>query len=103
MHFTNTTRPDDHDHHHGVVERGFILDDIPGILWTPEPSAASAPLPLILLGHPGGLDRMRPRLVARATQAAAQGFAAATIELPGSGERPPSPDAEQARAELRAR
>ena len=61
----------------------------------------SAPAPLILLGHPGGLRRMYPRLAARARHAAANGFAAATIELPGSGDRPRSADAEQARADLR--
>jgi hypothetical protein len=44
---------------------------------------------------------MYPRLAGRARQAAADGFAAATIELPGSGDRPRWPAAEQARADLR--
>ena len=57
MHFTSERRLDD-----GVLERGFTLGEIPGILWTP----ASAPAPLILLGHPGGLRQMYPRLAARA-------------------------------------
>ena len=84
----------------GVLERGFTLGDIPGILWTP--GSASAPVPLILLGHPPlGLRTMYPRLAARARQAAADGFAAATIELPGSGDRPRWAAAEQARADLR--
>ncbi|GAY11780.1 alpha/beta hydrolase [Pseudonocardia sp. N23] len=82
-----------------VLERRFTLDGIPGILWMP--GAAPAPAPLILLGHPGGLDRMYPRLVARAQACAAQGWAAATIELPWSGDRPPSAAAEEVRAELR--
>jgi hypothetical protein len=81
----------------GVLEREFILGDVPGILWTPGPE----PVPLILLGHPGGLRAMYPRLAARARHAAATGVAAATIELPGCGDRPRSPDAEQARAVLR--
>ncbi len=73
---------------------------VPGILWTPAP--ASAPVPLILLGHPPlGLRRMYPRLAARARHCAAEGFAAATIELPGSGDRPRPAAAEQARADLR--
>ncbi|HEX3611751.1 MAG TPA: hypothetical protein VHU88_08710 [Sporichthyaceae bacterium] len=85
----------------GVLERGFTLGEIPGILWTPGP--APAPAPLVLLGHPGGLRKMYPRLAARARHAATEyGFAAATIELPGSGDRPRSADAEQARADLRA-
>jgi hypothetical protein len=44
---------------------------------------------------------MRPRLVARARHSAEHGFAAATIELPGSGDRPRSAVAEQARADVR--
>ncbi|MBE9499442.1 alpha/beta hydrolase [Streptomyces sp. GKU 257-1] len=84
----------------GVLEREFTLDGIPGILWTP--TAASAPVPLILLGHPTlGLRRMYPRLAARARHAAADGFATATVELPGSGDRPRLPVLEQARADLR--
>ncbi|WP_067473940.1 alpha/beta hydrolase [Actinomadura hibisca] len=95
MHFTSEQRLDD-----GVLEREFTLGDIPGILWTPASATASAPAPLVLIGHPGGLHRMRPRLVDRARHCAADGFAAATIELPGSGDRPRSATAEQARADL---
>ncbi len=95
MYFTSEQRLDD-----GSLERVFVLDDIPGILWTP----ASSPAPLILLGHPGGpggLRTMYPRLASRARRSLASGFAAATLELPGSGDRPRSTDAEQARADLR--
>ncbi|MEU0744199.1 hypothetical protein, partial [Streptomyces sp. NPDC006134] len=96
MHFTSEQRLDD-----GVLEREFTLGDIPGILWTP--ASASAPAPLILIGHPPlGLRKMYPRLAGRARYYAAEyGFAAATIELPGSGERPRWAAAEQARAALR--
>ncbi|MFD6877495.1 MULTISPECIES: alpha/beta hydrolase [unclassified Streptomyces] len=96
MHFTSEQRLDD-----DVLERGFTLGEIPGILWTPVP--ATAPVPLILIGHPPlGLVRMYPRLAGRARHYAAEyGFAAATIELPGSGERPRWAAAEQARADLR--
>ena len=94
MQFTSEQRLDD-----GVLEREFTLGEIPGILWTPR--SASAPAPLILLGHPGGLRTMYPRLAARARHSAAEGFATATIELPGSGDRPRSAGAEQARADLR--
>ncbi|RJL18467.1 alpha/beta hydrolase, partial [Bailinhaonella thermotolerans] len=97
MRFTSQQRLDD-----GVAEREFTLGEIPGILWTPASASASAPVPLILLGHPSpGLRRMYPRLVARARRAAADGFAAATIELPGSGDRPRLPGVEQAGADLR--
>ena len=95
MRFTSEQRLDD-----GVLEREFILGEIPGILWTP--ASASAPVPLILLGPPPlGLGKMYPRLVARARHAAADGFATATIELPGSGDRPRLPGVEQAGAEMR--
>ena len=95
MRFTSEQRLDD-----GVLEREFTLGEIPGILWTP--GSASAPTPLILVGHPGGLRKMYPRLAGRARHyAAAYGFAAAAIELPGSGDRPRSAAAEQARADLR--
>lgn len=49
MRFTSERRLDD-----DVLECGFTLGEIPGILWT----RASAPAPLILLGHPGGLPKM---------------------------------------------
>jgi dienelactone hydrolase len=94
MRFTSEQRLED-----GVLEREFTLGEIPGILWTP--AAAAAPVPLILLGHPGGLRKMYPRLAARARHSVAEGYAAATIELPWSGERPRSAGAEEARAELR--
>ncbi|GAA1869735.1 alpha/beta hydrolase [Myceligenerans crystallogenes] len=92
MRFTTERRHDD------VVERHFVHDEIPGILWTP--AAETAPVPLILMGHPGGLDRMYPRLAARARGTVAGGFAAATIEVPGGGDRPRLPGVEQARADL---
>ncbi|MET9700494.1 alpha/beta hydrolase [Streptomyces sp. NPDC006529] len=95
MHFTSEQRLDD-----GVLERRFTLGDVPGILWTP--ASAPAPTPLILLGTPPlGLSAMRPRLVERARQSAADGFASATLELPGSGDRPRLPVVDQARADLR--
>jgi hypothetical protein len=92
MHFTSEQRLDG-----GVLERGFTLGEIPGVLWTPT----SAPAPLILVGHPGGLRQMYPRLAGRALHAAEYGFASVAIELPGSGNRPRSAVAEQARADLR--
>jgi dienelactone hydrolase len=93
LRFTSEQRLDD------VLEREFTLGEIPGVLWTP--GSAPAPAPLILLGHPGGLRRMYPRLVARARHSVAEGYAAATIELPWSGDRPRSAAAEEVRADLR--
>ncbi|MEU2129029.1 alpha/beta hydrolase [Streptomyces sp. NPDC018352] len=97
MQFTSEQHLDD-----GVREREFTLGEIPGILWTPASASSSAPAPLILLGHPPlGLRKMYPRLVDRARHCVADGFAAATIELPGSGDRPRLPVVDQARADLR--
>jgi hypothetical protein len=81
----------------GLLERTVTLGEVPGIVWTP----GTGPAPLVLLGHPGGLPAMYPRLAARARQCASLGFAAATIELPGSGDRPRDPGLEEARADLR--
>jgi hypothetical protein len=94
MRFTSEQQLDD-----GVVERGFTLGEIPGFLWTAGSAPAAAPL--ILLGHPGGLGAMYPRLVDRARSAAGHGFASATIELPGSGDRPPLPVTQHAREVVR--
>ncbi|MFJ2834226.1 alpha/beta hydrolase [Nocardia sp. NPDC087230] len=97
MQFTSEKRLDDDS----ILERAFTLGEIPGILWTPG-SSASTPVPLILLGHPPlGLQKMYPRLLARARYAVAAGFAAATIENPWTGERPGSTAADEARADLR--
>ncbi|MFJ6623220.1 alpha/beta hydrolase [Kitasatospora sp. NPDC091335] len=98
MRFTSEQRLDD-----GILEREFTLGEIPGTLWTPASASASAPAPLILICPPPlGLGRMYPRLAGRARYYAAEyGFAAATIELPGSGDRPRWAAADRARADLR--
>lgn len=85
----------------GVLERDVTFGDIPGILWTPGSATTSAPVPLILIGHPGGISTMYLRLAGRARAAVEYGFAAVTIELPGSGDRPRLTAIEQARADLR--
>ncbi|MDH6127003.1 alpha/beta hydrolase [Kitasatospora sp. GP82] len=93
MRFTSEQRLDD-----GVLEREFTLGEIPGVLWTP----GSAPAPLILMGHNGGLHKRESRLVARARHAAGEyGYAVAAIDAPGHGDRPRSAVDEQARADLR--
>ncbi|WP_433593605.1 dienelactone hydrolase family protein [Nocardia sp. CA-145437] len=94
MQFISEKRLDD-----SVLEREFTLGDIPGILWTP--TAVSAPMPLILLGHSAaGLGTMYPRLLGRARYSVAEGYAAAALELPGSGVRPRLAGVDQARADL---
>ncbi|MFJ7049393.1 dienelactone hydrolase family protein [Streptomyces sp. NPDC101112] len=93
MRFTSELRLDD-----GVLEREFLLGEIPGTLWTPE---SAAPVPLILTAHNNGLPKSDARLVARARKSAAYGHAVATIDAAGCGDRPRSAADEQARADLR--
>lgn len=95
MHFTTEARLQD-----GLIERHFTLGQIPGILWMP--ATIDDPVPLILQGHPGDIGGMHARLAGRARHAAADGFASATIELPGAGERPRIAALDAARRDLRA-
>lgn len=84
MHFTSQTTSN------GVIERTFTLDDVTGVLWSPDSDTPGAPL--LLAGHPGGLDKKAPRHVARAHSAVtADGFHVVSIDLPGHGDRPRSP------------
>lgn len=85
-------------------EHTVTIGEIPGILWTPVSADADHPVPVVLAGQPGGpagLDRTRSRMRERARQSARAGLATATIELPGSGDRPQPVGVEAARAELR--
>ncbi|MFD4510106.1 dienelactone hydrolase family protein [Streptomyces sp. NPDC058457] len=93
MHFTSEQRLDD-----GVIEREFTLGEIPGTLWTP---GSAAPAPLILMAHNNGLPKSQARLVARGRHTAAYGYAVATIDAAGCGDRPRSAADEQARTDLR--
>nr|WP_136041615.1 MULTISPECIES: alpha/beta hydrolase [unclassified Microbacterium] len=97
MHFTSERILDD-----GTAEREFTLDDVSGILWIPPTASTTAPVPILLMGQPGGfgMRRMHPRLAARARSTATHGFASVAIEMPGAGDRPPLPGAGQAREDL---
>ena len=84
----------------GVVERDFVVGEIPGVLWSPESGADHAPL--VLMGHGGGLHKKTPGLLARAREAVTTwGFGVAAIDAPGHGDRPRTVADEQARTELR--
>ncbi|GEA87364.1 dienelactone hydrolase family protein [Cellulomonas cellasea] len=93
MRFTSEQRHDD-----GVLARDFSLGDIPGTLWTPR----TTPAPLILMAHNNGLPRSDARLVARARYTAGvHGYAVASVDGPGSGDRPGPAAVERAGADLR--
>jgi hypothetical protein len=85
----------------GILERELTLGEASGVLWTPPTATPATPSHLILLGHPGDLSAMMPRLHARARQCASLGFASATIELPGSGGRRGIAAVDRARGDLR--
>ena len=71
----------------GVVEQHFVLDEIPGVLWTPEGGLGTRPL--ILMGHGGGQHKKAPDIVAGARRFTAEcGYAVAAVDVPGHGDRP---------------
>ncbi|MEU1375468.1 dienelactone hydrolase family protein [Streptomyces triculaminicus] len=94
MRFTSLTSSD------GVTEQFFTLDEIPGVLWTPE--GACGTRPLILLGHGGGQHKMAPGTVSRARRYAADGFAVVAIDAPNHGDRPKDEEFGRVAAEMRA-
>jgi pimeloyl-ACP methyl ester carboxylesterase len=84
----------------GVVERDFVVGEVPGVLWSPVSGSDHAPL--VLMGHGGALHKKTPGLVARAHDAVTTwGFTVAAIDAPGHGDRPRTADDKQARADLR--
>ncbi|MFF1634545.1 alpha/beta hydrolase [Leifsonia sp. NPDC058248] len=97
MHFTAQTSSN------GVIERDFTLDDVTGVFWSPASGSDHAPL--VLLGHGGGLHKRAPGLVARAQHLVTTGgYAVATIDAPGHGDRTRSAqDRRWVAAMLRAR
>ena len=83
-----------------VIERGFIVGEVPGVLWSSASGPAHAPL--VLMGHGGGLHKKTPALVARAFDTVTTwGFTVVAIDAPGHGDRPCTAEDERARAELR--
>lgn len=94
VHFTAETSSN------GIVEREFLVGDIPGVLFSPVSGSAHAPL--VLMGHGGGLHKKTPALVDRAHAAVTSwGYTVVAIDAPGHGDRPRTAGDEQARAELR--
>jgi pimeloyl-ACP methyl ester carboxylesterase len=87
----------------GVVERDFIVGEVPGVLWAS--AAGSEHAPLVLMGHGGGLHKKSPGLVARAHRlVTTHGFTVAAIDAPGHGDRPRNAEDQQwVAALLRAR
>jgi dienelactone hydrolase len=83
-----------------VLERDFTVGEVPGVLW----SRTCGPdrVPLVLMGHGGGLHKRTPALAARARHyVSTYGFTVVAIDAPGHGERPRTARDERARHDLR--
>src|SRR5262245_25291350 len=96
MRFTSQTSSD------GVVEQLFALDEIPGVLWTPD--GTDGERPLILMGHGGGQHKKAPDVLAGARRFVAEcGYAVAAVDVPGHGDRPTHEEYSRIVAENQAR
>ena len=72
----------------GVREQLFRLDDIPGVLWSPD--GADGTRPLVLLGHGGGRHKKAPDMVALGRRLVTErGYAVVVPDVPAHGDRPP--------------
>lgn len=84
----------------GMLERDFIVGDVPGVLWSPAFSAADR-APLILMAHGGGNHKKHPAMSGRAQRLVTGcGFHVAVIDAPGHGDRPRTAHDEAEIAEL---
>jgi len=84
----------------GVVERDFVVGDVPGVLWSPVAGVPNAPL--VLMGHGGGLHKKTPAQLARARDLVTTwGFSVVAIDAPGHGERPRTAADDEARDGMR--
>ena len=92
VHFTAETSSN------GVVERDFVLGEIPGVLWSP--ASATGRAPLVLMGHGGGTHKKAPAMAGRARLLTDCGFHVAVIDAPGHGDRPRTAHDEREIAEL---
>ena len=96
LRFTSRTSYD------GVSERLFTLDEIPGVLWTPEGAAGTRPL--VLMGHGGGRHKKDPEIVTRARRfVAGCGFAVVAADVPAHGDRPAQEEYDRIATENQAR
>ncbi|NBE50941.1 alpha/beta hydrolase [Streptomyces boluensis] len=82
LHFTTESSSD------GMLERGFSLGEVPGVLWSPATGAERAPL--VLMGHGGGAHKRHPAMTGRARLLTGSGFHVAVLDAPGHGDRPRS-------------
>ncbi|WP_333772754.1 dienelactone hydrolase family protein [Streptomyces sp. IBSBF 3136] len=86
----------------GVREQLFILDGLPGVLWTPDGAAGARSL--ILMGHGGGRHKKDADVVTRARRFVTEcGFAVVAVDVPGHGDRPIDDELDRIATENQAR
>ena len=82
-----------------LVERRFELSvqdrAVPGIVWTPAPTGSAGPRPLVLVGHGATLHKRVDHIVALAHLLVGHGFAVASVDAPGHGDRRADPAADE--------
>ena len=84
----------------GVIERDFVVGEVPGVLWSP--ALATGRAPLVLMGHAGGNQKRHPAMVGGARLlVTGGGFHVAVIDAPGHGDRPRTAYDDQEVAALR--
>ncbi|RSM65989.1 alpha/beta hydrolase [Amycolatopsis sp. WAC 01376] len=84
----------------GMVERDFVVGEVPGVLWSPADGERA---PLVLMGHGGGNHKKHPAMAGRAQRFVTHGgFHVAVVDAPGHGDRPRSARDEQEVAALLA-
>ena len=72
----------------GVHEQLFLVDDVPGVLWSPDGTGGARPL--VLLGHGGGRHKKAPEIVALGRRLVTEnGYAVVVPDVPAHGDRPP--------------
>lgn len=84
----------------GVVEREFVVGDLPAALWSPPAGTERAPL--VLMGHGGGPHKKTPAHGARWLGRSCARYKVVAIDAPGHGHCPRTPADERAREDMRA-
>ncbi|MGW5610900.1 dienelactone hydrolase family protein [Streptomyces sp. NPDC003753] len=86
----------------GVCEQLFVLNEIPGVLWTPEGAAGTRPL--IVMGHGGGQHKKAPDILGLARRFVTEcHFAVVAVDVPNHGDRPVDEQYNRIATEIQAR
>ncbi|MFE9422023.1 alpha/beta hydrolase [Kitasatospora sp. NPDC006697] len=74
---------------HGMREREFTVNGVPGVLWSPADATGRAPL--VLMAHGGGNHKKHPAMTGRARLFVNDcGYHVAVLDTPAHGDRQPT-------------